>query len=468
MLQNYIQKGDAHFQILPELTGNKNVEVFATAPILENFSDKTIKQTSNTANIAGVHKINLNADAHEGYGCPIGSVVATNSIIMLGPIGYDISCSMSYIQTDIPEGELTAKNSRRKVIDALCNYVPHGTGSKRAPKQINIDNNKYLQVLEKGASDVELMKSLGINPQWVDRLERKSLPANPELLSQKVLGRGEGQLGSLGSGNHFLEGEKVDIIDSNLAKAWGITQHLGMLTHCGSRGLGHQIATEYFEKLWKYFKDKDIQIPDRELVYAEYNSALGEKYLLSMGCAANFAIVNHLVINNAIHSALEDVFGTVQVNFVYHISHNLVQKEIVGNKEYFIHRKGATRAFPAGHPSLEKTPYYDTGHPVILPGSSIAGSSIMVGLDGNDKNFHSTPHGCGRSMGRKEAKRRLKQDYVNKAMDDADVLFNKRNYPIDEFGEAYKNYDEVIRSVTLSGLAKEVVRLKPLFVIKGA
>lgn len=467
MLNKFIKKSNAHFQILPELTGKKIIDVFATAPIVNELCDKTIKQASNTANIPGVHKINLNADSHTGYGCPIGSVVATKDIIMLGPIGYDISCSMSYIQTDIALSEIQEKKTRRAIIESLCKYIPQGTGKDRAKKQIKIDKKKFLQILEKGASDTELMKSIGINPAWLERLERKSLPANPDLLSTKVLSRGEGQLGSLGSGNHFIEGQKPEIIDKEIASAWGITNEPGILTHCGSRGLGHQIATEYFEKLWKYFKEKEIDIPDKELVYAKFNSPLGEKYLLSMGCAANFAIVNHLIINNAIHSALEDVFGSINTNFIYHISHNLVQKEQVGEEEFYVHRKGATRAFPARHPYLKDTPYFNTGHPIILPGSSLAGSSIMVGSEGNEKNFHSTPHGCGRSMGRREAKRRLQQDYVNKCMDKADILYNKRNYPIDEFDEAYKNYDEVITSVIESGLAREVVRLKPLFVIKG-
>lgn len=466
-MTKFIKKGDAHYIINPDLTEGKKVDIFATEPIVEELSDKTIKQAADTANTYGVDKINLNADAHEGYGCPIGSVVATQNTVMLGPIGYDISCSMSYLQTDIPIKEIESKDKRRKIINTLLDYIPHGTGKNRTPKQISISDDDYNRILEYGASDKGLMTSLGIDLAWLQRLERTHLSADPDLLSSKVLSRGNGQLGSLGSGNHFLEAQRTEIIDHTLAEAWGINENLGMLTHCGSRGLGHQIATEYFEKLWKYFKEKDIQIADKELVYADIDNGIGKKYLLSMGCAANFAIVNHLVINHAIYSALMEIFPAVKCQFIYHISHNLVQKEKIGNKEFYIHRKGATRAFPAKHPALEGTEFYETGHPVLLPGSSIAGSSIMVGLPGNEKNFHTTPHGAGRSMGRREARRKLTQQYVNEKMDEADVLFNKRNYPIDEFAEAYKDYDEVIKSVKDSGLAKEVARLKPLFVIKG-
>ena len=466
-MHRFIKKNEAHYTIIPELTKNKTVDVFATEKIIKDFSDKTIKQASDTANTEGVHKINLNADSHEGYGCPIGSVVATKETIMLGPIGYDISCSMSYLQTDIPLEEIKSKKARREIIDALCSYIPQGTGKQRAKKQIKINDKKYKDILRYGASDVSLMSDLGIQKSWLERLERTHLDADPDILTDKALNRGEGQLGSLGSGNHFLEGQKVEIINNDIASTWGINNNLGILTHCGSRGLGHQIATEYFEKLWKYSKEKGIVVADKELVFAYHDSALGEKYLKAMGCAANFAIVNHLIINQAVYSALMEIYPSVECNFIYHISHNLVQEEEINGEKYFVHRKGATRAFPAGHSYLEKSIFADTGHPVILPGSSLSGSSIMVGLEGNEKNYHSTPHGCGRAMGRREARRKMTQQYVNERMDKADVLSNRRNYPIDEFDDAYKKYDEVIRSVELAGLAKEVAKLKPLFVIKG-
>ena len=202
-MHRFIKKGDAHYTIIPELTQNKTIDVFATEDITKEFSDKTIKQASNTANTQGVYKINLNADSHEGYGCPIGSVVATKDTIMLGPIGYDISCSMSYLQTDIPLDEIESKKTRRKIIDTLCNYIPQGTGKGRAPDQIKISDTKYKQILEYGASNKSLMREIGIHDSWLDRLERTHLKADPEILSEKALNRGKGQLGSLGSGQSF-------------------------------------------------------------------------------------------------------------------------------------------------------------------------------------------------------------------------------------------------------------------------
>lgn len=462
-----IRKGEAHFIINPELAEGKIIDIFATEAIVNDLSEKTIQQAINTALTEGVCKINLNADAHEGYGCPIGSVVATENTIMLGPVGYDISCSVSYLQTDIEFEQLKPREARRKLINKICEFVPYGIGTERALRQLKLSKQEYYDILNKGASDRFLMAKFGIDLSWLDHLERKSLPADVNLLSERVLKRGENQVGSIGSGNHFLEAQKVEIVDKKLASLWGIIEHVGFLTHCGSRGLGHQIATEYFEKLWEWFDARNIQLKDRELAYAEIDSEHGQNYLKSMGCAANFAIVNHLVLNTAIKTALEELYPENKVNFVYLISHNLAQKEPVDGKEFYIHRKGGTRAFPAHHPNLKDTIFYETGHPVIIPGSSISGSSIMAGLETAKKNFYTVPHGAGRCLGRREAKRTLTQKYVDEQMDKADVLFNKRHYPVDEFSEAYKDYDEVMKSVVLSGLAKEVARLKPLFVIKG-
>ncbi|MGD9581796.1 MAG: RtcB family protein [Vampirovibrionia bacterium] len=457
---------EAPYIINKELTGDKTIDIFATEEIAKDLEEQTIKQAVNTANTYGVDKINLNADAHIGYGCPIGSVVVTKDTIMPGPIGYDISCSMSYLQTNLPVSLIESKKERRKIIDLLCEYIPNGAGKKRAKKQIKISNNTYIDILRYGASKKEIIEILGINLDWLNKLERTHLEASPDVLSAKTISRGEGQLGSLGSGNHFLEGQKVDIIDSEIATKWGITNNLGFLTHCGSRGLGHQIATEFFDKLYKYSIEKELPVLDKELVYVDAESNLGNKYLLSMGCAANFAIVNHLVINNAIISAMKELYPDIECDLLYHISHNLAQKEVIDDKEYYIHRKGATRAFPKKHEMLKNTDFYDTGHPVIIPGSSISGSSIMVGIESGKKNFYTTPHGCGRAMGRREAKRVLKQDYVNSKMEEANVLTNQRNYPIDEFSEAYKNYDDVINAIEKSGLAREIAKLKPLFVLK--
>lgn len=462
-----IKKSQAHYIINPDLCNGKIVDIFANENIIKGLSEKTIQQAINTALTEGVIKINLNADAHEGYGCPIGSVVLTKDTVMLGPIGYDISCSVSYLQTDLSPEIFNEKPVKRELINKLCEYIPYGIGTMYAPKQIIIDKKTYFDILNKGASDEKLLLRLGINSEWVNKLERKSLPADVSVLSQNTLRRGDGQVGSIGSGNHFLEAQRVEIKDKELASKWGIAEGVGFLTHCGSRGLGHQIATEYFKKLWGYFDKNNIPIYDRELVYANIETETGKSYLKSMGCAANFAIINHLVLNTSIQSALKELYPDVKCKFVYLISHNLLQKEEIDCEEYLVHRKGSIRAFPSHHPKLKGTEFYETGHPVIIPGSSISGSSIMVGLETGKKNFYSVPHGAGRCMSRTDAKRRFTQKYVDLKMDEAGVLFNKRFYPIDEYTEAYKEYNDVRDSLQQSELAREVARLKPMFVIKG-
>lgn len=462
-----IKKAESHYIVNPDLCKGKTINIFANENIIKELSEKTIQQAINTALTEGVVQINLNADAHEGYGCPIGSVVLTKNTVMLGPIGYDISCSVSYMQTDLSPDIFKEKTAKRELINKLCEYIPYGIGTIYAPKQIQIDKKTYYGILNKGASEKKLLYKLGINPNWTDKIERKSLPADANFLSDNTIRRGDGQIGSLGSGNHFLEAQRVKIIDKELAEKWGISEGVGFLTHCGSRGLGHQIATEYFKKLWDYFDKNNIHIYDRELVYAKIGTEIGESYIKSMGCAANFAIINHLVLNTSIKKAIKELYPNAKCEFIYLISHNIMLKEKINDEEYLVHRKGSIRALPPNHPELEDTKYYKTGHPVIIPGSSISGSSIMVGLETGEKNYYSLPHGAGRCMSRHEAKRRFTQKYVDSKMEDAGVLFNKRYYPIDEYTEAYKEYNQVINSIQEAGLAKMVTKMKPMFVIKG-
>jgi len=253
-----IKKAPAHYIINPDMSKGKIINIFANENIVNDLSEKTLQQAINTALTEGVVQINLNADAHEGYGCPIGSVVLTKDNVMLGPVGYDISCSVSYLQTDLLPDIFKKKEAKRELINKLCEYIPYGIGTKFAPKQVVIDQKTYFNILNDGAADEKLIQKLGINPNWLDKIERKSLPADASILSQNSLRRGEGQVGSLGSGNHFLEAQTVKIKDKKLAAKWGITEGVGFLTHCGSRGLGHQIATEYFKILWNYFEKKNI------------------------------------------------------------------------------------------------------------------------------------------------------------------------------------------------------------------
>jgi tRNA-splicing ligase RtcB len=245
---------------------------------------------------------------------------------------------------------------------------------------------------------------------------------------------------------------------------------VAFLSHCGSRGLGHALATNQFRWLQTAFKKRGRSFPsgDRELVYAEYGTPDANNYLNDMSMGANFATVNHLLINAIVLAAFQKVLPGTRGELLYFISHNIVSREEHDGVSQWVHRKGATRAFPAGHVGLAGTKFETTGHPILLPGNPRDGSSVMVALPGANLTAYSINHGAGRSMTRTAAKANLKADQVYQGLADADVVSNCRYYPIDEAPDAYKDFREVLRSVELAGLATEVARLQAKFVIKDA
>lgn len=245
---------------------------------------------------------------------------------------------------------------------------------------------------------------------------------------------------------------------------------VAFLSHCGSRGLGYNLASGQFRALQEKFDTWSIPLPggDREMVYTPLGTPEADAYLDDMSLGANFATVNHLLINALALEAFQEVFPGIQGQLVYFISHNIARKEIVDNRPVWVHRKGATRAFPAKHHSLKGTPFEATGHPILLPGNPRAGSVVMVADEGAVTSCYSVNHGAGRQLARKEAIRQLDQQTIDRQFDADDILTNCRQYPKDEAPAAYKDFDEVLRSVTAAGLASEVARLRARFVIKDA
>jgi tRNA-splicing ligase RtcB len=243
---------------------------------------------------------------------------------------------------------------------------------------------------------------------------------------------------------------------------------VAFLSHCGSRGIGHNLASGQFRSLQNMFARWNIPLPgnDKELVYAPLGTAEADAYLDDMALGANFATVNHMLINALVLEAFQEILPGAKGELVYFISHNIARKEIVDNVPAWVHRKGSTRAFPAGHPALKGTIYEKTGHPILLPGNPQAGSSIMVADEGARLSCYSVNHGAGRSLGRKRAIRELDQASIDRSFDQSDILTNCRNYPKDEAPAAYKDFNEVLRSVESAGLASEVARLEARFVIK--
>ncbi|MEM6688542.1 MAG: RtcB family protein [Planctomycetota bacterium] len=465
------------------------IVVIGNESIRQTFDDQTIQQAVNSRLAPGVSKLVLNPDAHLGYGAPVGCVMVSPSHVYPGPVGVDIKCSMSLLQLDLPAEAVADRRVRRELIKAICARTPTGAGkgSRSVTKGRRIEEEVGFRVASEGASTAVLNK-LGIPKAWRTRCEDAShvgLDGYVETLQHRLeqLGRDRDsrdrlfrkyrQLGSYGGGNHFGECEVVKVIDNptarSVADGFGLRdQHVAFLSHCGSRGLGYDLAMGQFRALRSWFEKKEWSFPggDRELVHAPLDSDEGQRYLVDMALGANFATVNHLLINQLVLEAFQSVIPGCRGELVYFISHNIARPETIDGQVQWVHRKGATRALPAGHPDLESTRFREIGHPILLPGNPRDGSSVMVALPGAELSAFSINHGAGRAMSRTRAKKTLDQSQIDESLNQSDVLSNCRNYPRDEAPDAYKNFSEVLRSVEQAGLACEIARLQAKFVIK--
>ncbi|MEI8016950.1 MAG: RtcB family protein [Schlesneria sp.] len=474
--------------ILPTGANTKPVTVIGTAAIRETFDEVCLKQAVNSRLAPGVTDLVLNPDGHCGYGTPVGCVMVSPTHIYPGPVGVDIKCSMSLLQLDLPADAIIEKDVRRALINAICERTPTGAGrgQRHVKKSRRVDAELGRRVVVEGAS-AEVCEAIGIPAGWANHCEDAVHRGHDDTitsleirlaqhLKHELSPKFEGkirQLGSYGGGNHFGECEVVHVEDNDrarqVASVFGLRDnHVAFLSHCGSRGLGHFLAEHQFKSLQKKFSTWDIPLPggDRELVYAPLGTPEANAYIDDMSLGANFATVNHLLINALVLEAFQEVIPGTTGNLVYFISHNIARKEIVDNRVAWVHRKGATRAFPAGHHALKGTIYAETGHPILLPGNPQAGSSVMVADPGAAISCYSVNHGAGRALGRKRAIRELDQASIDQSFDQADILTNCRSYPKDEAPAAYKDFEEVLRSVKTAGLATEVARLKARFVIK--
>lgn len=475
--------------LLPLQGGRRRpITVIGTEAIRRTFDSKCLQQAVNSALAPGVEQLVLNPDAHCGYGAPVGCVLASPTHVYPGPVGVDIKCSMSLLQLDVPAEQIEDRCVRRALIDAICERVPTGAGqgqrSVRKPRHVDVELGK--RVVIEGASR-GVCESLGIPPEWAQRCEDSrhvghndtadALGRRLEYLVETPAHRNFAekmrQLGSLGGGNHFGECEVVHVGGDDrahdAAEVFGLRNgHVAFLSHCGSRGFGNLLAAQQFKVLQSHFGRWSIPLPgdDRELVYAPLGTTEADDYLDDMALGANFATVNHLLINALVLEAFQQVLPGATGRLVYFISHNIARKEVVNGQPMWVHRKGATRAFPAGHHALRDTPFAQTGHPILLPGNPQAGSAVMVAAAGAELSCYSVNHGAGRIMGRRHAQRVLDQAAIDRSFEECDILTNCRQYPKDEAPAAYKDFDEVLRSVKTAGLASEVARLKARFVIK--
>lgn len=476
--------------MLPLPAGRKPITVIGTEAIRSTFDDVCLQQAVNSRLAPGVDELVLNPDAHRGYGAPVGCAMASSTHIYPGPVGVDIKCSMSLLQLDLPAEAVDDRQTRRALIEAIVARTPTGTGQgqRSAPKSRRVSAELGKRAVIEGASP-EVCSAMGIPPAWAARCEdafhlghddtRDALEARLEALLRTEPFRNfdakVSQLGSYGGGNHFGECEVVHVGDDERARraaeVFGLRDgRVAFLSHCGSRGLGHNLASGQFKSLLRHFEAWSIPLPagDRELVYAPLGTPEADAYIDDMSLGANFATVNHLLINALVLKAFQEVIPGATGNLVYFISHNIARKEIVDNRITWVMRKGATRAFPAGHPGLKGTPFEATGHPILLPGNPQAGSAVMVADAGAKQALYSVNHGAGRALGRKQAMRTLDQCAIDESFTACDILTNCRQYPRDEAPAAYKDFNEVLASVKQAGLASEVARLKARFVIKDA
>lgn len=441
----------------------------------EAFKDRSLGQLVNITTLPGIVKYSMAMpDMHEGYGFPIGGVAATrlsDGVISPGGVGYDINCGMRLLKSDYSEKDI--KPYLEDLATEIQKEVPSGLGRGR---QIKIDINSLNKILEGGAQrlieqgygekeDIENCESKG-------RLEQ----ADSSMVSDRAKNRGRDQVGTLGSGNHFLEIQKVsEIFDEKIAKDFGLFKdQVVLMIHTGSRGLGHQIATDYIRLMMQAMLKYKIDLPDRELAACPLKSSEGQRYFSAMACGANYAWANRQMIAHYIRKTWKSVLGekTSSLSVLYDVAHNIakIEKYKINGKEteVCVHRKGATRAFPPGHPEIPER-YRETGQPVIIPGSMGTASYVLVGTQKGEEAWFSTCHGAGRTMSRREATRRVNPQQLITGLENKGILIKCWSLRgiAEEAPQAYKDIDNVVEVVHQAGLSQKVARLVPLAVIKG-
>jgi len=455
--------------------------VFADDELLSKMrTDRTLVQCADVAHLPGIYKYSITLpDGHEGYGFPIGGVAATDyeeGVISPGGVGYDINCGVRLLVTNFSEKDVQPK--LRKLADIIFRNVPSGLGSRR--KNLSVSLSELDRILTEGAPRI-IEQGFGW-PEDVKHCEENGCMkfADPSKVSSTAKKRGLTQIGTLGSGNHFLEVQKVDkIYDPEIAKAFGIT-HKGQVTtmiHCGSRGFGHQVCSDYLRVMERAIRKYGISLPDRELACAPGNSNEAQDYFKAMSCAVNYAFANRQMITHWVRQSFEEAFGVsaekIGLNLVYDVAHNIakIEEHNIENKrvKVWVHRKGATRAFPPRHEDVPAD-YRETGQPVLIPGSMGTSSYVLVGTPKSmEITFGSTAHGAGRMMSRAAAKRKFWGGDVKKNLEGRGIIIRSASAVVlaEEADLAYKDVDRVAAVSDAIGIAKRVARLVPLAVIKG-
>lgn len=449
--------------------------LFADEEILDAIrEDRSLEQLQNVATLPGIVEAALAMpDVHQGYGFPVGGVAATlppDGVVSPGGVGYDINCGVRLLALPLEEAELGER--RADLVHQISRAVPAGAGKRGA---IRLERAALDRVLVEGARALVARHGIGTEDDLSHTESGGTLAgAEPERVSERAKQRGSGQLGTMGSGNHFVEVQAVErVVDAAVAEAFGLREgQVTVLIHSGSRGLGHQVCTDYVKRMDAAIARHRIVLPDRELACAPLSSPEGRAYMGAMTCAANFAWANRQAIAHRVREAAGAALGAAVAagtRQVYDVAHNVAKLEKHGGRELCVHRKGATRAFPAGSPDLPAA-YRESGQPVFIPGSMGTASYVMRGMPGSlERSFGSACHGAGRRMSRTGARRRVTGAELRGQLEGEGIVVRcpSQRGLAEEAPFAYKDVDRVVRVVERAGLAAPVARLRPLGVVKG-
>ena len=460
-----VEKVGQNHYVLPKM-GDMKVEAhaFFSEKLYEMSEEEMWNQIVRSASYPGVIGAYLMPDAHLGYGIPVGGVVVTEDTIIQSGSGYDISCGVIYLKVPgLNAQDVASWKKREQWINQVSKRIALGVGSDRPELMPEFKVSQIEDVLRYGA------KAIGVDANYC---ERQYIPVPEDMDFKKIekaYNKAQPQLGSVGGGNHFVEMQ----VDKDDGSVW-------IMIHCGSRGYGWQTANEFF---FRGAELRGFSKNEREKSYLRIDEDLGKQYWAHHNSAANYAVANRHIIVEGVRAATKKIFKA-DPELYYEISHNLVQEETLmlpdgSTKKGFVHRKGATRAFAAGHPDLVGTKWETTGHPCLIPGSMYDGAAILFPDKNAYKTSYSVNHGSGRIMGRKEAKRKLKhkQDFIDSEMKDVKrklggaiikgIVGNNRKTPLDECGHVYKKLDDVLDVLRVEGIASVKHRMYPIANLKG-
>ena len=472
-----LERRDEHTWVIPP-TGAMRVPaiLYASEALVREMDEKVLEQAANVATLPGiVQAAYAMPDAHWGYGFPIGGVAAFDAdeggVVSAGGVGFDISCGVRTLTTGLTRADV--EPAKEALADMLYAKVPAGVGSTG---RIRLDA-KEMDAMLRGGARWAVERGWG-RPEDLERIEERGrMPgARPECVSERAKQRQRDEMGTLGSGNHYLEVQEVaEIHDPEAAAAFGLREgEIVVSIHCGSRGLGHQIGTDYLRRMLEAARAHGIALPDRELACAPIRSTVGQEYLGAMRAAINCALANRQIVTHLAREAFAAVFPGVDLRLVYDVSHNTCKEELHrtadgGERRLYVHRKGATRAFGPGHPDLPEA-YREVGQPVLIGGSMGTCSYVLVGTRESEAlAFSSACHGAGRAMSRKQATKRWRGRELVEALARRGIVIRSPSMRgvAEEAPGAYKDVSAVVEAAHAAGLARKVAKLVPIVCIKG-